>query len=180
MGAIISSLSLPDGIVLPNAKFSGVKLTSNNTGWLIAEAAGIRPEVEGFSEATVPLFENVRIAAINHTAQLNGQTVLGAERVVRLKSGSYTSFYTPSQAWSTGYTDVTEEGKTDRFRSSYPIYLISVDAEKQLASITIHNAVFAPAMETLGLTIRFKDIPYILTANGTIRLQRNEDPSPTS
>lgn len=175
MGCTISSLNLPDGTKLPAAKFTGLKLVENNTGWMIAEGTMLRPEVTGFGEAAIPLFTKARIAAINHLGVVNGQTVAGYERAIRLETEKYTIFISPVQTWSTGKTNVeTLTGTPNKFTSEKPAYLITLNLEKQTASISVHGAVFAPAMEDLGLVIEFRDVPFIATANGEIRLSRTE------
>lgn len=174
MGATVANLMLPGGINYPNAKFSGLKLTQNNSGWLIAEGSNVSPEVEGFSAELVPSFSNVRIAALNHIASLDGQSVIGYERAMRLNTADCTMYLTPSECWSTGYTDVEPTEGGEKYRSSKPIYLVGINPETQTAKITIHSAVFAPAMENLGLMIEFRDIPYTLTPNGAIVMARSE------
>ena len=133
------------------------------------------PEVTGFGEAAIPLFTKARIAAINHLGVVNGQTVAGYERAIRLETEKYTIFISPVQTWSTGKTNVeTLTGTPNKFTSEKPAYLITLNLEKQTASISVHGAVFAPAMEDLGLVIEFRDVPFIATANGEIRLSRTE------
>lgn len=175
-GVIINNLKLADGTNLPKAKFTGLKPQSNNTGWMISTAATATPEVEGFPESMVPEFTNVRFSSLNHTAELNGQTVLGAERAVSLTTGGYTYYMCCSQAWATGVTKVkSKENSTEEaFESTNSIYLISVDADKAKATIQIYRAVFAPAMANLGLDIEFRDLPVTVDAAGRIHIDQAE------
>lgn len=178
MGVTVKNLTLPDGTVLPNAKFSDIKLIQNNTGWMIAESDGIRPEVEGFSSESIPMFSKVKIASINHLTELNGQMQVGYERAVMLQTGSCIVYITTPDAWSTGFTYVDRSTVPEPFKSAKPIYLVKIDTEKQLASIQVHNAVFAPQMENLGLVIEFRDMPYTTLPNGSIRISRSEEFDP--
>jgi len=174
MGFTVSNLSLPDGTNLPSAKFSDLKLTQNNTGWILAEAIGIRPEVQGFSSETVPLFSKARIGAINHISSLDGQDIIGCERAISLETGNYIVYITTMQTWSTGYTKVSDGTGAEPYSSSKPIYLLSLDTTKQTAKIQVYNAVFAPAMENLGLVIEFRDLPYTIDAYGNIRIVHSD------
>ncbi|MDE6498267.1 MAG: hypothetical protein K2L21_06375 [Muribaculaceae bacterium] len=175
-GVTINNLKLADGVTLPKAKFSDLKPQSNNTGWMISTAATATPEVEGFPESMVPEFTNVRFSSINHTAELNGQTVLGAERAVSLTTGGHTYYLCCSQAWATGVTKVRskENPSGEAFESTNSIYLIGVDATKAKATIQIYRAIFAPAMASLGLDIEFRDLPVSVDPAGRIHIDQAE------
>lgn len=178
LGCVLPTLNVPGSTPLPNAIFSDLKLISNDTGWMLADGSNLRPEVEGFSDGAIPLFESIRIAAINHSAELDGQTIGGYERVIRMRSGNYTIFYTPSQGWSTGTTNVTDRATGEVATCTTPIYLLTVDASKKTATITIYNAAFTPGMEKKFQTMRLADVPVSFMANGTIRLLLTEEFTP--
>ncbi|MDE6109551.1 MAG: hypothetical protein K2F72_04615 [Muribaculaceae bacterium] len=175
-GVVINNLKLADGVTLPKAKFSGLKPQSNNTGWMISSAATVTPEVEGFPESMVPEFRNVRFSSINHTAELNGQTVLGAERAVSLTTGNYTYYLCCSQAWATGVTKVKSKADptSQPFESTNSIYLISVNPSTSKATIQVYRAVFAPQMANLGLDIEFRDLPVTVDPAGRIHIDQAE------
>lgn len=173
-GFTVSKLTLPDGTVLPSAKFSGLKLTNNNTGWMISTAASTRPEVNGFSEAMIPLFTNVRFASLNHVTDYKGDTMLATERSIKMETGNYTIVIAISATWSTGTTKVLDQATATNFESTRPIYLVTLDTKTQKATISVFNAVFAPGMENLGLMIEFRDIPFTMDASGRITMVRSE------
>ncbi len=173
---VVNNLKLADGTTLPSAKFNDLKPQNNTTGWTISTAATVTPQVEGFPESMVPEFRNVRLASINHTAELNGQNVLGSERSVTMTTGTQTIFLCCSQAWSTGVTKVRakEDPTAETFESTNSIYLISVDPAKSTATIQVYRAVFAPAMANLGLDIEFRDLPVATDPAGRIHIDRTE------
>lgn len=165
-----------DGIELPAPMFKNLMLVQNTTGWILAEAQAIRPEVKGFAEETVPLFSRARYGSINHLAELNGKYLAGWERVLRLETDTEVFYVSPNSTWSTGNTTVLNmsDESAPLFKSTKPIYVINLDTEKTTATITIYNAVFAPAMEKLGLTIEFRDIPYSVDMYGRLMLRHTD------
>lgn len=175
MGVTVGSLSV-NGMTLPSAEFKDLKLQQNNTGWMIAEATAIRPEVKGFDEATVPMFNRVRIASLNHMTEYNGSYLPGYDRALRLDTDNEVIFVSPVSTWSTGETVVNNlsDATEPLFKSSKPIYLIKLDTEKNTASITVHNAVFAPGMENRGLVIEFRDVPFTLDGTGRVTMRRTD------
>lgn len=170
----INNFKLPDGITLPKATFAGLKPQNDKSGWLISAAATVTPEVEGFPETMVPEFRNVSLSSIDHTTDLNGQTVIGSERAVSMTTGNYTIYMCCGSTWSTGVTKVKSKTSEEVFESSKSIYLINVDASKSTATIQIYRAVFAPAMVNLGLDIEFRDLPVSVDAGGRIIISRAE------
>lgn len=179
ISATIGSLTVGD-ITLPSPTFEDMKLQQNNTGWMIAEATSVRPQVKGFSDETVPMFNRVRFGSINHLAELNGEYRPGYERILRLETDNEIAFVSPKSAFSAGETKVLN--KTDAseplFKSPKPIYVINLDTEKNTASITIYNAIFAPAMEKLGLVIQFKDLPFTVDASGRLYIRHSDTFNP--
>lgn len=178
MDVKLMPMRLSDGISIPSAKIEDLKLQQNNTGWLIAEATNVKPVAEGFS--MIPTLAKAQIKAINHAATLEGRTVIGYERAVRLEEGNFVTFAAPTQAWSTGETvvqDINTPG-AEAFKSKKPIYLVSLDIDKKVANIKIYNTVFAPAMENLGLTIEFRDLPFQVDYNGRVIINKSEQFDP--
>ena len=175
MTLTVNNLKLPDGSTLPKATFTDIPLKSNDTGWLLSEASNVRPTAEGFADEMMPLFSSVRIGALNHVDELQGQTIVGYERSVRLEISNYVIYISQNSAWSTGTTHVTDQSaEGGSFTSKTPVYLVKLDTEKHTARIIVYDAVFAQAMETLHLEIEFRDVPYTCAANGNIRLVRTE------
>lgn len=175
MTLTVNNLKLPDGTTLPKATFTDIPLKSNDTGWMLSEASNVRPTAEGFADEMMPIFSSVRIGALNHISELQGQTIVGYERSVRLEISNYVIYISQNSAWSTGTTHVSDQSaEGGSFTSKTPVYLVKLDTEKHTARIIVYNAVFAQAMETLHLEIEFRDVPYTFDANGNIRLVRTE------
>lgn len=167
----VASLDV-NGTKLPSPSFPELKMKENNTGWMIAEAQAIRPEVTGFAEASVPLFSNIRLGCTNRTGEYNGSLIYGYDCVLRLESDNDIFFVSRVDTWATGTTNVVNADDHSAFTTTSSIYLVRVDPKKMTAKITIYKPVFAPAMENLNLVIEFRDVPFTVDGMGCVTMRQ--------
>lgn len=172
-------------ITIEGLKINGQKFTSmtfkdvswkvNSMNWQVIEAVNVTPA----SQLPAPTFDNLsiwifqRYIGSQYMPFVRMSYTVGGQNVVSL----------PTALINGGTTTVTAPGQPDYVQDPDKIsaedqtyYILTFDPEKKLAELSISGAKFNDRMPAMNL--RFKDIPYQVTAEGLYKLNIASIPEP--